>query len=72
VNKAKTHFVKHQREHIFTPQPELESQAIFSTPQEGKVAGMVALPARKPSQKYQISTQTLLSMFKMQVTVVSQ
>jgi len=23
VNKAKTHFVKHQRGHIFTPQPEV-------------------------------------------------
>jgi hypothetical protein len=32
VNKAKTHFVKYQRGHIFTPQPELESWAIFSTP----------------------------------------
>ena len=32
VNKAKTHFAKHQRGHIFTPQPELELQAIFSTP----------------------------------------
>jgi len=72
VNEAKTHFVKYQRGHIFTPQPELESGAIFSTPWEGKVAGMVALPAGKPSQKYQISTQTLLSMIKMQVTVVSQ
>jgi len=72
VNKAKTHFVKHQRGHIFAPQPELESCAIFSTPWEGKLAGMVALPAGKPSQKYQISSQTLLSMFKMQVIVVSQ
>jgi len=72
VNVAKTHLVKHQREHIFTPQPEQELWAIFSTPWEGKVAGKMALPARKPSQKYQISTQTLLSMFKMQVTVVSQ
>jgi len=72
VNKAKPHFVKYQRGHIFTPQPELESWAIFSTPSEGKVAGMVALPAGKPSKKYQISTQTLLSMFRMQVTVVSQ
>jgi len=72
VNKAKTHFVKHQRGQIFTPQPELESRAIFSTPWERKVAGMVALPTGTPSQKYQISTQTLLSMYKMQVTVVSQ
>jgi hypothetical protein len=32
VNKAKTHFVKHQGGHIFTPQPELELQAMFSTP----------------------------------------
>ena len=72
VNKAKTHFVKHHRGHIFTPKPELESWAIFSTPWEGKVAGMVALPAGKPSQKYQISSRTLLSMFKMQITVVSQ
>ena len=63
---------QHQRAHIFTPQLELQPQAICSSPWEGKVAGMVALPPGKPSQKYQISTQTLLSMFKMQVTVVSQ
>jgi len=58
VNKAKTYFVKHQRGHIFTSQPELELQAIFRTPWEWKVAGMMALPAGKPSQKYQISSQT--------------
>jgi len=72
VKKAKTHFIERQGGHICTPQPELEPQAIFSPPWEGKVAGMLALPAGKPSQKYQISTHTLLSIFKMQVTMVSQ
>jgi hypothetical protein len=72
VNKAKTHFTQQQEGQICTPQPELELWATFSTPFEGKVAGMVALPAGKPSQKYQISTQTLLSMFIMQLPVVSQ
>jgi len=51
VNKAKTHFVKHQQGNIFTPQPELELQAIVSRPGEGKVAGIVAWPAEKPSKK---------------------
>ena len=30
VNKAKTQFVEHQAGHIYTPQPELEPQAIFN------------------------------------------
>jgi len=51
VNKAKTHFVKHRRGYIFTPQQELELWAIFSPPGEGKVAGMVAQPAGTPCQK---------------------
>jgi len=72
VNMANIHFVTHEWLHISTPQSELELQVILGKSWEGKVAGMVALPAGKPNQKYQNSTHTLLSMFKIQVTVVSQ
>jgi len=72
VNKTTTNFIEHQEVHVCTLQPELETQAMFSPLREGKVAVMPPLPTQKPSQKYQISTHTLLRVFKMQVTVESQ
>jgi hypothetical protein len=71
VKMAKNGVLTCQGKHRFPSQLDLELHEIFSPPHEVKVLRLISDLVSNPSQKYYISTHTLLARYKMKVTVVS-